>query len=491
MVSQVPGYRGAIASALLFVLWFISSSCMAATAVMPLGDSATLGAYNANDFGIGGYRAPLWSRLIQEGYAVDFVGSVNGPAPAGVDPDHEGHGGWRIDNLAGYIDGWLANSKPDIVLLMAGGNDIIQGYGVSTTVSRMDALLGRIFADRPREVVLLATLWWVPTPNFYNYDINQIQSVNSMLPGLVAKYKQQGRTIELVDQYNIGWTASDFGDDQVHPNDSGYAKMAQAWHNQLASHLGSAPAVSPDGSIISGGSGSLVTADGVWTFGQAYGSSNWYILLNGNSAAGAIAGKLEVSNNGHLYALGTDGNWYVWNGSGWPSGSPSGNSSISPDGTAISGGSGSLTTSQGIWTFGSSVGFGEWNVLLNGSSARGGAGSKMEVSNGGRLYALGTDGNWYVWAGSNWVRGTPADAIGSISPDGTAISGGVGMLTSVDGTWTFGAFEGGNNYDMLLNGNLVGIGSKLEVSQGGHMYGVGTNGNWWLWNGSTWINGTP
>src|SRR5712675_483778 len=112
MVSQVPGYRGAIASALLFALWFISSSCMAATAVMPLGDSATFGAYNANDFGIGGYRAPLWSRLIQEGYAVDFVGSVNGPAPAGVDPDHEGHGGWRIDDIAGSIDGWLANSRP-------------------------------------------------------------------------------------------------------------------------------------------------------------------------------------------------------------------------------------------------------------------------------------------------------------------------------------------------------------------------------------------
>ena len=209
----------------------------ARTAVMPLGDSGTLGAYSASDLGIGGYRAPLWSRLTQEGYAVDFVGSVNGPAPAGVDPDHEGHGGWRIDDLADSIDGWLGTSKPDIILLMAGANDIIQGYGVNTAMSRMSTLLGKIFTDRPNAVALLGSLWWVPTPNFYNYDINQIQDMNSRLPGLVAKYAQQGRTIELVDQYNLGWVAADFGADQIHPNANGYAKMAQPWHNPLTTHL--------------------------------------------------------------------------------------------------------------------------------------------------------------------------------------------------------------------------------------------------------------
>jgi lysophospholipase L1-like esterase len=478
---------------LLVVLSFASSQCLAATAVMPLGDSATLGAYNANDFGIGGYRAPLWSRLIQEGYSVDFVGSVNGPAPLGVDPNHEGHGGWRIDDLTGSIDGWLATSQPKIILLMAGGNDIIQGYGVNTAISRMDTLLARIFADRPSAVVLLAELWWVPTPNFYNYDINQIQGVNSRLPTLVKKYRQQGRTIELVDQYNIGWVAADFGTDQIHPNANGYAKMAQAWHNQLASHLGSIASVSPDGTIISG-SGSVVTIDGVWTFGQAYGSSNWYILLNGNSASGAIAGKLEVSNGGKLYALGTDGNWYVWTGAGWTFGSPSGNGngngSVSPDGTVISGGSGSLTTSQGTWTFGSSVGFGEWYVLLNTSSAGGGAGSKLEVSNGGHLYVLGTDGNWYLWTGSGWTLGSPSDITGPVSPDGTATSGGVGTLTTTTGTWTFGSFEGGVNWDLLLNGNSVGIGSELKVSHGGQMYGIGTDSTWYVWNGS-WSHGSP
>ena len=207
------------------------------TAVYPLGDSLTLGAYDASDFGIGGYRAPLWSQLIQEGYALDFVGSVNGPAPAGVDPNHEGHGGWRVDDLTNQIDGWLGGYKPDVILLLAGANDLIQGYGVDTATTRMDALLGRIFADRPNAVVLLGTLPWVPTPNFYNYSINQIQAYNNRLPALVTKYKQQGKAIELVDQYNLGLTAADFNADQVHPKASGYAKIAQAWHDPLANQL--------------------------------------------------------------------------------------------------------------------------------------------------------------------------------------------------------------------------------------------------------------
>jgi hypothetical protein len=98
--------------------------------------------------------------------------------------------------------------------------------------------------------------------------------------------------------------------------------------------------------------------------------------------------------------------------------------SISPDGMIISGGTGSLITSAGTWTFGGSVASGEWSILLNGSSAGGGIGSKMEVSNGGKLYALGTDGNWYLWTGSTWTPGSPQGT--TASPDGTIISGGTG-----------------------------------------------------------------
>src|SRR4051812_20494993 len=70
--------------------------------VMPLGDSITEGTQVP-----GGYRIGLWQRLAAGGYRVDYVGSqFNGPAGL-ADHDHEGHPGWRIDQIDANIVGWL------------------------------------------------------------------------------------------------------------------------------------------------------------------------------------------------------------------------------------------------------------------------------------------------------------------------------------------------------------------------------------------------
>src|SRR4051812_26294377 len=61
---------------------------------VPLGDSITDGVPIP-----GAYRIGLWQRFVSGGYKVDFVGSLfNGPATLG-DHDHEGHSGWRIDQI--------------------------------------------------------------------------------------------------------------------------------------------------------------------------------------------------------------------------------------------------------------------------------------------------------------------------------------------------------------------------------------------------------
>src|SRR4051812_4213000 len=75
--------------------------------VMPLGDSITEGTQVP-----GGYRIGLWQRLATGGYRIDFVGSqYNGPTNLG-DHDHEGHPGWRIDQIDANITGWLATYQP-------------------------------------------------------------------------------------------------------------------------------------------------------------------------------------------------------------------------------------------------------------------------------------------------------------------------------------------------------------------------------------------
>ena len=73
-----------------------------------------------------------------------------------------------------------------------------------------------------------------------------------------------------------------------------------------------AQSISSDGSILLE---TLTTSDGTWTFGAPYPyglAGNWYINLNGQSAAGGVGSEMVVANGGMLYALGTDSNWYLW-----------------------------------------------------------------------------------------------------------------------------------------------------------------------------------
>ena len=80
---------------------------------------------------------------------------------------------------------------------------------------------------------------------------------------------------------------------------------------------------SPDGSVISGGVGSVVTADGVWTFGSARGSG-WDVVLNGTPvtsgipAGGVPAVRMEINSHGNLFAQSAgNSQWYVYLGFAW------------------------------------------------------------------------------------------------------------------------------------------------------------------------------
>jgi hypothetical protein len=73
---------------------------------------------------------------------------------------------------------------------------------------------------------------------------------------------------------------------------------------------------SPDGSILLPGTGgSLVTADGVWTFDTAMASGGNVILLNGWQTADGSAASLLVARGGKRFAHSANGRSYEWVGS--------------------------------------------------------------------------------------------------------------------------------------------------------------------------------
>ena len=110
----------------------------AANKIMPVGDSITQGITSGvadEEFQVS-YRKALYDKLKAAGYVVNdeiFVGTLfSGESVADFDPDHDGHSGWRADEIVagrtgsgeGTLADWLMAEDPNIVLLHIGTNDV-------------------------------------------------------------------------------------------------------------------------------------------------------------------------------------------------------------------------------------------------------------------------------------------------------------------------------------------------------------------------------
>ncbi|WP_407664352.1 cellulose binding domain-containing protein [Micromonospora parastrephiae] len=192
--------------------------------VMPLGDSITDG-FNV----AGGYRIELWQRFTAGGYRIDFVGSqFNGPSSLG-DHDHEGHSGWTIAQIDANVVNWLRATNPRTVLLHIGTNDM---YGdTSGAPARLATLVDRITTTAPNADVFVATI--IPKSG----ADTQVRAFNAAIPGIVQTRAAAGKRVHLVDMYRA-LTLSDLADG-VHPNATGYRKMATTWYDALRSVPGS------------------------------------------------------------------------------------------------------------------------------------------------------------------------------------------------------------------------------------------------------------
>jgi len=195
-----------------------SSAALAPVKVLPLGDSITDGLTVP-----GGYRIGLWQRLVAGGHTVDFVGSMtNGPASLG-DRNHEGHSGWRIDQIDTNIVNWMRTYTPRTVLLHIGTNDMFSN--ASGAPARLSTLLDRITDTSPGVIVFVATI--IPFPS----ADAAVRTFNAAIPGIVQSKAAAGKRVYLVDMFRA-LTASDLADG-VHPNAGGYEKMAAVWYNAL------------------------------------------------------------------------------------------------------------------------------------------------------------------------------------------------------------------------------------------------------------------
>lgn len=261
-VAEMPGLRA------LAALLGAAAAAAAPVAVLPLGDSITHGCGSTAvppQWGAtctaadGGYRYPLWAALNNgtAGRGLVYVGSVqSGPAelcgsPAGC--AHEGHPGWRTDQLLQILNKTLQTTSPEVVLLHAGTNDIGQNKTLPQTLANLRTIVAWTLAYRapgaasPPKVLLASILNMV---NSFNPQWQPaVAAYNKQLPALAASFPAGAVTFVDVEglsglcdappstlccNCNAGAASCPpAGYDRVHPTFAGYEKMGAAWAPSL------------------------------------------------------------------------------------------------------------------------------------------------------------------------------------------------------------------------------------------------------------------
>ncbi|QNP68820.1 VCBS repeat-containing protein [Streptomyces roseirectus] len=188
--------------------------------LMPLGDSITAGLESSDS---NGYRQTLHSALrgATDG-EVDFVGS--GRRGTMTDPDHEGHPGRRIDEIASVADCTVPRYRPNVITLHVGTNDANQNYRLDSAPQRIRELITQALQDSPKAVVVVARLIPTGKPGLQP----RIDALNAALPRLVSDLRAEGKHVVLVDTSDI--QVDEGLQNDAHPDDQGYAKLGRAFY---------------------------------------------------------------------------------------------------------------------------------------------------------------------------------------------------------------------------------------------------------------------
>jgi acyl-CoA thioesterase-1 len=206
--------------------------------VMAIGDSIT-----EAQGGHASYRYWLYKSLQANGYATNFVGSMYGvyngtPQYPDFDQNHEGHWGWRADQVLAGIENWSRDARPEIALIHLGTNDIFQKQTPTSTITEVGQIIDKMRIHNPSVVILVAQL--IPSTSSSGARISEF---NALVPALASQKSTTASPVVVVDQWT-GYDAATDNYDGTHPNELGEKKMANNWHAAMTPFLPS-PVITP------------------------------------------------------------------------------------------------------------------------------------------------------------------------------------------------------------------------------------------------------
>lgn len=282
-----PYFQAIIGAVLLAAAFVIAGPAGPARAapvrIMPLGDSITGSP--------GCWRALLWNRLQTTGFTnIDFVGTLP-PQGCGVahDGDNEGHGGALATAVAdqNQLPGWLSATRPDVVIMHFGTNDVWSARSTETVLAAYSKLVDQMRASNPSMRVVVAQLIPLNPPTCADCG-QRVVALNAAIPGWASAKSTAQSPITVVDQWTGFSTGTDTGDG-VHPNDAGSQKIANRWYPALTAVLSGVPTPT----------GTTPTPPPVTTTpppGPSGGCTATYRIVN--QWQGAFQGEVQVTNTG-------------------------------------------------------------------------------------------------------------------------------------------------------------------------------------------------
>lgn len=206
------------------------------TSVWSLGDSLTYGVGFPADTP-GGWRSLVADALP----SLSWLGSsVENPAPGQREIRHDGHPGWRLDEIAALVpDG----PRADVVVVQGGSNDVLQRWApgrpfhlrydefdageraafAADALARFDALLSAVAATGARVLT-----WTVPPigPGGPLYGSPSVAALNAGIPAVARRHGAVLADMNTALAPGGRVTPGILGADGVHPTPSGYAVIA-------------------------------------------------------------------------------------------------------------------------------------------------------------------------------------------------------------------------------------------------------------------------
>ncbi|KAI4171582.1 MAG: hypothetical protein LQ343_004174 [Gyalolechia ehrenbergii] len=179
--------------------------------ILPLGASITAGFASTDGYG---FRKVLYDTL-RKTNTVSYVGT-QGSAPL----IHEGHPGWIINDVSNVATTAL-RSRPNVVLVHVGTNDLLANNAVDQAPERVGKLIDHVLSIAPDAVLLIAQI--LPTTRAGQFD--NFVTFNARVASIINQRQVQKKKVLKV------WMPLTTDDlvDGVHPNNAGYNKMAQGW----------------------------------------------------------------------------------------------------------------------------------------------------------------------------------------------------------------------------------------------------------------------